>query len=194
METRAAPLLACALSLMLVTLEGCREAHEGWEPPVEETSTRLLQQEAEEALQKVDAARMALEKDEEPAAQGLAEASRALERLSRYYLPLLEARERVYNAHRFVYYGETSRAEAEIDRVQRMLNGVVETGGQRLLKVLAPALDLAGEAKAAIRGAPEEAPHLLKDLAVRLNLASLKGELELSGDWPPEAPRPSPPS
>lgn len=188
METRVAPLLAGALSLLLVTLGGCRQAHEGWEPPVEETSTRLLQQEAEKALHRVESARNALEENEEQAAERLAEASRALERLSRYYLPLLEAKERVYNAHRFVYYGETGRAEAEINRVQRILNGVVEAGGERLFKVLTPALDLVGEAKAAIRGAPEEAPHLLRDLAVRLNLASLKGELELPGDWPQESP------
>jgi hypothetical protein len=152
-----------------------------------------LQQEAEEALHLVDTARATLDQGEDQAAERLVEAAQALERLSRYYLPLLEARERVYNAHRFVYYGETGRAEAEIKRVERILNDVVEVGGQRLFKVLTPALDLVGEAKPAIRGAPEEAPHLLRELAVRLNLASLKGELELSGNWPPESLPPSQP-
>ena len=50
METPPAPLLAVTLSLLLVTVGGCRQTHEGWEPPGEQTSTRLLQQEADAAL------------------------------------------------------------------------------------------------------------------------------------------------
>jgi hypothetical protein len=160
---------------------------------VEETSTRLLQQEADEALRFVEAARADLAGSEGPAAERLSEAAQALQRLTLYYLPLLEARERVYNAHRFVYYGETGRAETEINAVEEILDRVVELGGTPLLRALTPALDLVGEAKAAIPGAPNEAPRLLKELAVKLNLATLKGELELPGDWPPQDPATSRP-
>jgi hypothetical protein len=188
MEARPAPCLAFAFFLLLAALGGCRYPHEGWEPPVEETSTRFLQQEADEALRWVDAARAELAASDGPAAERLSAAAQALQRLTRYYLPLLEARERVYNAHRSAYYGESGRAEAEIKAVELILDGVVEVGGPRLLRGLTPALDLVSEAKAAIRGAPNEAPQLLRELAVRLNLATLKGELELHGNWPPESP------
>jgi len=188
METRPAPLLAVTLSVLLVTVGGCRQTHEGWEPPVEETSTRLLKQEADAALRFVDAARADLVGSEGPAAEHLSSATRALQRLTLYYLPLLDARERIYNAHRFLYYGETGRAERELNAVEQILDHVVEVGGHQLFTVLTPSLDLVGEAKAAIRGAPSEAPRLLKDLAIKLNLATLKGELELPGDWPPQDP------
>jgi hypothetical protein len=188
MKTRPVPLFAIALSFLLVILGGCRRTHEGWEPPVEETSTRLLKQEADEALRFVDAARADLAGSQGPAAEHMSSAVQALQRLTLYYLPLLEARERIYNAHRFLYYGEMGRAERELDAAERILDHVVEIGGHRLFTALAPSLDLVGEAKAAIRGAPDEAPRLLKDLAVKLNLATLKGELELSGGWPPQDP------
>ena len=179
MKTRLSSPLAVALFVVLVGLGGCRQSHEGWEPPVEETSTRFLQQEAEEALRLVDAAYSDLAGTEGPAKGRLSEAADALRRLTVYYLPLLEARERVYNAHRFFYYGESARADAEIKTVEQILDGVVELGGARLLRVLSPAIDLVGEAQAAIHGAPEEVPQLLRDLAIKLNLATLKGELEL---------------
>jgi hypothetical protein len=186
MESRPGPVVAVALFLLLVTLGGCRQTHEGWEPPVEETSTRFLQREADEALRWVDAARAGLAESDGPAVERLSAAAQALQRLTLYYLPLVEARERVYNAHRFTYYGESGRAEAELEAVERILDHVVEVGGPRLFKVLTPELDLVGEAKAAIRGAPNEAPELLRELATKLNLATLKGELELPEDWPPE--------
>jgi len=185
MRTGSSLLVAAALLVLLVTPGGCRHPHEGWQPPFEVSSTRLLQQEADVALRLVGAARADLAGSNGPADERLSGAVRALERLTVYYLPLLEAKERTYNAHRFLFYGERGRADTELTIVREILDGTVEAGGEPLLELFVPALDLVGEAQAAVRGAPEKAPAILKELAVKLNLMLLKGDLALPDDWPP---------
>ena len=78
---------------LLLLLTGCGRLHQGWEPPLEETSTRFLQQETDEALRLVQAAQEAVATETHHADEDLAGAARALERISLYYLPMLEARE-----------------------------------------------------------------------------------------------------
>ncbi len=39
------------LGALLLFSAGCRQPHQGWEPPLEATSTRFLQNQVEEALQ-----------------------------------------------------------------------------------------------------------------------------------------------
>ena len=97
---------------------------------------------------------------------------------------MLEARQHTYDAHRFFYYGETLRAETEIDKVDKILAKIQNAGGEDLFRALSRPVELIGEAKAAMRGAPGEAPGLLKELAVELNNMGRRGDLVLPKGWP----------
>jgi hypothetical protein len=172
------------LGTLLLVAGGCNQPHPGWEPPLEETSTRFLQARVEEALQLVRGARGDVRSDPGEVEQQLDGALRTLEQMSKYYLPLLEARERTYDAHRFLYYGETLRARTEIEAVEEILDRVAETGGPALEPVMKEPLDLVSEAKAALLATSDNAPDLIKSLAITLNFMALKGALELPDDWP----------
>jgi hypothetical protein len=187
-NTRSAT-TALILGALLLVSGGCRQSHQGWEPPLEATSTRFLQNQVEEALQFVRGARADVLTKPERARQSLDGAVRALRRMSDYYLPLLEARERAYNAHRFLYYGEIRRATTEVEAVEGILDQVAKTGDQRLVASLKEPLDLVSEAKAAVLAASDEAPDLIKSLAIELNYMTLKGKLKIPDDWPPPESR-----
>lgn len=175
--------LPVLITLLFVSI-GCRQPHQGWEPPLEETSTRFLQEQVAEALQLVRGAEDEALTHPERLADKLEGAARSLERMSIYYLPLLEARERAYNAHRFLYYGERQRAIEEIEAAEKLLDGVAATGGTVLASAMKKPLDRVSEAKAAVMAKADNAPDLIKSLAVELNYMVLKGGLELPADWP----------
>jgi len=172
------------LALLSLLAAGCSQRDAGWEPPLEETSTRVLRTEVDDALRLAREARHDVRSDPDQAAERLDDALRALQRLDEYYLPLVEARERTYNAHRFLYFGEKHRARDEIETVETILDGVAATGGGELQPALKEPLDLVSEAKAAVMATSENAPDLVKSLAIKLNFMALKGRLELPDDWP----------
>jgi hypothetical protein len=172
------------LGTLLLFVGGCKQPHQGWEPPLEETSTRFLQTQVENALRFVRSAQDDVRSNPEKAEQRLLDAVRALEGMSRYYLPLLEARERSYDAHRFLYHGERHRARSEIEAVEKILDTIAAAGGTALQPTMKDPLDLVSEAKAAVIAESENAPELIKSLAIKLNFMALKGQLELHDDWP----------
>ena len=176
------------LGTLLLFAGGCKQPHQGWEPPLEETSTRFLQTQVEKALRFVRSAQDDVRSNPEKVEQRLDGAVRALEGMSRYYLPLLEARERTYDAHRFLYHGERHRARSEIEAVEKILDTVAAAGGTSLQPTMKDPLDLVSEAKAAVIAKSENAPELIKSLAIKLNLMALKGQLELYDDWPQSEP------
>ena len=172
------------LSVVLFVLNGCKQPHPGWEPPLEETSTRFLQDEVGEALELIRNARTDVHADPARAQSQLVKASRALERVSVFYLPLLEAREHAYDAHRLVYFKQENRARTHIEAVESILDTMAENGGPKILPALKEPLGLASEAKAAIMAQSDLAPDLIKSLARKLNFMAWRGELEIPSDWP----------
>ncbi|MHC4516817.1 MAG: hypothetical protein ACYS5W_24425, partial [Planctomycetota bacterium] len=97
------------IGTLLLVASGCKQPDERLEPPFEETSTRVIQSQVEEALELLRSVQGEIQSNPEQVEENLDGAVRDMERLSKYYLPLLEARERTYNAHRFLYYRETQR-------------------------------------------------------------------------------------
>lgn len=173
------------LGLILLLTGGCKTPHPGWEPPLEETSTRFLATQVDDALRSLRRARRDVRSKPGDAEGKLDDALRALERMAKYYLPLLEARERTYDAHRFYYYGETRRARAELEAVEEIVDEVAGGGGSPLEAAMKRPLDLVSEAKAAVMAKSDSAPERIKSLAIQLNFMALKGGLELPDDWPP---------
>lgn len=169
------------LALLTLSASGCAQNPEGWIPVLEETSVHVLQTKTETVMAHLHVAQEKIRTDPHDAEEALDSAQEELERISAYYLPLLDARERSYNAYRFYYLKETKRATSELDHIEKTLISMAEVGGPPLVRELEKPLEMLADAKAAIAADPEEAPELLSALANRLNLMFLKIELVIKG-------------
>lgn len=169
--------------LLLATLlggsGGCESRPEGWTPVLEETSTVFLETETARLLDHVGTARDRLATDPAGAEAALEEAQSTLEGLRDYYLPLFQARERAYNAYRFLYLDDKARVLEELSAIEGILGEMadgVRGGGLQELQTLGEAL---ADARLAVEAGPEEGAPALETLARKLNQAALKGDLIL---------------
>lgn len=170
--------ICCAAALL--ALPACQEPRpEGWTPVLEQTSTAFLRQETQGALDRVREARAKLGSEPEEAGEALQAADRHLEQLLLYYLPLLEARERAYNAYRHYLLRETSMTLQELEEIGKILLAVSEKSGGHLLRELEPALEEIETAKVELDVDSERTEEVLVSLARRLNFLLLKGKLVL---------------
>jgi hypothetical protein len=167
------------LALLAFFASGCAQQPEGWIPVLEETSVHVLQTKTKTVMAHLQIAREKLRTDPHGAEEALDLADEELKRFSAYTLPLLDARERSYNAYRLYYLGEEDNAAGELDRIEKILVSMAEDGGPPLARELEKPLEMLADAKAAIAADPAEAPEFLRELATRLNLMFLKIELVL---------------
>jgi hypothetical protein len=141
----------------------------------EEPTASALKPIASAALDEVLAARGSAETAQRDRHLELAESS--LRKLTEYYLPLLDAKDRAYEAYR-LYFLNPGAVKGELDEIERILTSVVSTRGQVEASTL-PALELETEARAAMDAGSPTTPKHLHDLARRLSYMLLKGELIL---------------
>lgn len=167
------------LFLMGCGLMGCGAKPEGWTPVLQESSTPFLRTEVEKIEAQVAAARGDLPAEAEQTAKALAEADASLRRLLTYYLPLLEARERAYNAYRHHVLGEKLRTAEELDQIEKILMAVANEEEGRLLEEMQEPLEKLQNARTALEANPDEAAKALQALGTRLNFLVLKGGLVL---------------
>lgn len=175
---RSGALLSAALALVAA---GCDRRPAAWIPAPVETSMTSVRSEVEAAAEDLDSARGLLEADPAAAGQRLDEARGALERLLGYYLPLVDARARAYDACRHCSLGETHAAAAELDQIEVILLAVADRIGPHLEPEIARRLETVSDARAALTATPEQAPELLERLAHELNFMVIKGGLILPG-------------
>lgn len=169
------------LALLPFSVSGCAQQTEGWTPVLEETSVDVLQAKTEKVMNYLHVAQTKIHADLPDAKEALDSAEEELRSVTAYYLPLLDARERSYNAYRFYYLRENERAVAELDRVEQALTRMAEDGSPQLVKELERPLESLADARTAILADPEAAPGLLRELATKLNLMFLRIELVLQG-------------
>jgi shikimate kinase len=174
---RQSTLVAGALALLAGG--GCSREPKSWIPVMEETSTAFLVTEAETIATRVRSASAQLPADPEAAAADLAKAQNGLDHLLAYYLPLLEARERAYNAYRHFYLGRTEQTLAELDEVEAILMRVAEADQGRLVREMEVPLEKIEDARVALGGNAQEATEALQALATRLTFLLLRGGLVL---------------
>ena len=170
------PAIAGTVALCL-SLTGCRNQSQPWVPVLEETSTVALKAEAEAAIAEVEAAQKALVTAPDEAAFSLEKAHLSLGRLLDYYLPVLEARERAYNAYRHYALGERHLTLKELDQVERILVGVAQGDHGHLLREMEDPLEEIEVARVALEANPDEARQALESLARRVNFLLLKAEM-----------------
>ena len=171
----------CLQSLILLgvgcSLAACSRAPEGWIPLLEETSTAFLETETDRVFEHVQTARANLRTDPGQAERALTEAEFSLDHLRVYYLPLFQARERAYNAYRYLYLGDGDRSAEELGKIQETLEGMAESlegGALREVELLS---GVVAEARIAALADPTEAAPLLESVARRLDLVVVKGDL-----------------
>ena len=167
-------------ALTLLALAGCNRAPAGWTPVLEQTSTAFLKTETEEVASHVRLARAELPTKPAKAAAELAKAEDGLDHLLTYYLPVLDARERAYNAYRHYQLGRTQETNRELEEVETILMGIAETGHGHLLREMEQPLETLEDARAALDVDSDEATEALRTLAARLNFLLLRGGLVLN--------------
>jgi hypothetical protein len=140
----------------------------------------FLESEVERALDSLHEVRGSLPATDLDEVRGsLDEAEAALSRLQGYYLPLLEARLRASNAHQLAAGGDLKQAGDELDHIERSLVDLARQGSGDMEREVRDPLVLLEEARLALAEGSPEAPGRLVDLAERLELMLLKGDLIL---------------
>jgi len=179
MSERTKRTTIAGLGLLMLAIAACNQAPEGWTPVLEETSTTFLRTETEAVAEEVRSAMSHLPADPESAAANLSAAEDGLDHLLTYYLPLLEARERAYNAYRHFYLGQIDKTARELDEIEKTLITIAESNHGHLLREMEDPLEKLEVARAAIEVDDAEATAALQELATRLTFLLLKGGLVL---------------
>ncbi|MGD2121123.1 MAG: hypothetical protein PVJ76_05235 [Gemmatimonadota bacterium] len=178
---RTKKILAAILLILATVPSACQNRPEGWTPVLEETSTVFLEAETQRVLERVRAAREEVRVDPEAAAGTLQEAETSLEHLLAYYLPLLQARERAYNAYRSFFLQDEGRVTEELRLVENLLETMAETASGVRLHEIQSLAEVLADARMAVESGPDEGQRALEALARALNQAALKGDLILQG-------------
>ena len=167
------------LLAMATGLVACQSVEPPGPAVVTNPTLSFLNAEVDRALHALHEARGRLTSEDPRASEALGEAEEALVRMHAYYLPVLEARQRATNAHQLAVRGELTKANDELEHIETILLGVARNGQEEMGREIEEPLDLVEEARVALgRGSPEAGPHL-EELAERLELMLLKGDLIL---------------
>jgi len=94
---------------------------------LEEPSVSFLRREIGDAIAEYEQADQSLSNSPEEAQESFARAHERLTHINSYYLPLMEARERTYNAYQLCANGDVDRSSSELDLVEQLLLGVAKT-------------------------------------------------------------------
>jgi len=171
-------LTAAALMATLGGLFACSSVEAPGRAVVISPAVPFLESQVARALGSLHEARSALPADGDRAIEALGEAEAALVRLQSYYLPLLEARQRASNAHQLAADGQVTRAQKELEDIEAILLALARGGGEQMSRQVQDPLDLLEEARVALARNAPDAPDRLEELAARLELMLLKGELD----------------
>jgi hypothetical protein len=152
-----------------------------WIPVLEPTGFEYLDASASRALEEVLAAHARIRaQDQEGAAESLDRAVDAMIKLERYFIPLTEVRELVYDADRLFYLGETNGAKQKLEQAKHRLLGVASLQKASFLSAVEEAVLKIDELLLALDGSRPEAGELLGEVGHRVNLMVLKGDLVLA--------------
>lgn len=147
---------------------------------VEEPTASALRDVSTEALEKLRSAIQALEGGAPPGEglERLHQSEATLLKMTQYYVPLLDAHQRSYRAYR-LYYGDPSRVESELERIETILHDVVRDRGSEVEGPVGEALALVEDVRSSMEAHSPSAAHHLDELTRRLSFLLLKAELIL---------------
>ncbi len=178
-SSAVAAILAGALATSL-SLATCERHQPGEAPIVEEPTASAVRDVSASALEKVRSAIQAVD-DGAPKSEVLEKlrtSEATLLKMTEYYVPLLDAHERAYRAYR-LYYGDPSRVESELERIETILHGVVRDRGGEVEGPVDEALGLVEDVRSSMEANSPAAAQHLDELARKLSFMLLKAELIL---------------
>lgn len=171
--------VAVILLIAVLGCGGCRQEPEGWTPVLEQTSTKFLRTQVEEAREDTLAARRMVPDEPLRAIEKLDEAALVLDELLDFYLPIFEARELTYNAYRELYLGRPAQSLRALDEVESILEQVAKRD-RRYHRAVQTPREHTEKAKLALETDSLDAQEALNVLAKELNFIALKGEMMLT--------------
>ena len=143
----------------------------------EEISTTFLRTETLATLRLVQEAKQKLPDNPGEAIQVLDEAEASLQHITSYYHPLLDAKERTYNAYGLYARGDSARATGELDLIEKGLLSVAEGADESIAAEIKQPMEALADVRVAMTGTQVEAAASFETLARRLNAMLVKGRL-----------------
>jgi hypothetical protein len=174
---REIPFGITSLLIALCLLGGCMELGEAPAPMLDETSMVVLRRETTRVLEDVQKARHQLGRSQEDVNAVLDRAEKDLQRLSGYYLPLLEVCQRADKALRLLHSGERDGATKELEVIEAELMAMGKSEDDLELDELEKPLEHVVDARLAISGESEDATEKLGTLINQLRAMLVKGGL-----------------
>jgi len=145
---------------------------------LEDTGFEYLQASVDRLAVGLDEAREAGELSGD-AARGL---SREVRRLQRYYVPLTEVRQLVYDADRLLYLGDREGVRRNLLRAKEDVVAGALPAGHGVKRALEEVAMMIDRALLAVEDGDRNAPVRFRELGHRLNLMLLRGEIALSDE------------
>jgi hypothetical protein len=163
---------------LLAGLPACQE-QPAETPPLllEEPSMGFLKREIDDAMAEYDRGLAEPARDSEEVEAYLSRARDRLNRVNTYYLPLVEARERTYNAYQLRAYGRIDRSRQELGLVEELLTGVAKSQNDNAAREMEASLAVLESARVSLDGREAEALAKMETLIRELNASLYKGRI-----------------
>ncbi len=152
-------------------------SYESWQPVIEETRFDYLRDILDSAIPAADS--LSLQAGQSPAARTLRS---DLAKLQRYYLPLTEVRQLIFDADRFYYLKEKERAEANLQQAIRLLEQVQSPDHPALNQALDKLILLIKKTLLDVQSGAPELNKSFRQAGHRVNMMLYRGELILSDE------------
>jgi len=176
--------LLCLLIPSLLFLPGCqKESPEPWIPVLEQTDFAYLDNAIAEVRLGVENLLKQLNSGESAARTNveLEKTSQALFKIERYFLPMTEVRQLIYDADRVYYLGRKDEAKQKLQQSKDLLARIGENDAEAVVKAVNEVIMKIEEAELAFDSEPLAVPEKIRRLGEKINLMVIKGDLVLAG-------------
>jgi len=115
------------------------------------------------------------------AEKDLEQARQSLYKLERYFLPMTEVRQLVYDADRVYFLGLKDDAREKLRGAAALLEKVGAVGGKGVEEAVSEVVVMINDLERGIDSEPQQVAGKMRTLGEKVNLMLLKGELILAG-------------
>jgi hypothetical protein len=169
---------------LLAWFGGCQlfeSTSKPWVPVFEETSFGYFNEVTQHALSSADEASKEIQAGHrDKADQKLRETVQSLLRMQRYYIPMTEVRQLVYDADRLFYLKKVDETQSKLKQARDSMIQIGNAESSGLSESAAEVVKMIDELLFAIENSSDSVATHFGELGHRVNLMLIKGELILS--------------
>ena len=171
------------MAAALLPLTACQdEPPKPWIPVLEQVDYVALRDAVVDVQRHVDQARAQLESAGSAAAgEDLEKARQSLFKIERYFLPMTEVRQLVYDADRVYFLGRNEEAQQKLRKATALLNKVGAAGGKIVEEEVAGVVGQIDVLERSIAAGSPQVAEEMRVIGEKVNLMILKGDLVLAG-------------